>query len=164
MASFSEQFLEIAERMEGKGWYFDVSKYVKYQGKKKGTPSTPPMPQVFGMNTILRIVDKMGGKNTLLDIYKKRSTMIRDGVRDIGLGILAEEGYESPTITAVHTPEGISGTEVYEAMRDRGIELAKGYGAVKETTFRIGNMGYMPFESIQEMLANLGQVMEELRS
>lgn len=163
IGTFSEEFLEQARTITDKGWYFDVLKYITYQNKKQGTPSTPPMPQVFGLNTVLRIIEKMGGKEKWLGMYKQRSEMIRKGVAGMGLGTLAEKGFESPTITAVETPEGISGTEVYEAMRKRWYELAKGYGAVKEKTFRIGNMGYMPLEDIQEMLENLREVMNQLR-
>jgi aspartate aminotransferase-like enzyme len=47
-------------------------------------------------------------------------------------------------------------------MRERKIELAKGYGTVREKTFRIGNMGYIPFEDIQEMLENLREVVDRL--
>ncbi|RLF84889.1 aspartate aminotransferase, partial [Thermococci archaeon] len=44
-------------------------------------------------------------------------------------------------------------------------ELAKGYGeGIKEKTFRIGNMGYVTFEDIQEMLQNLKEVIEELKA
>ena len=89
--------------------------------------------------------------------------MIRNGVREMGLGILAEPGYESPTITAVVVPEGMKGVDVYNAMRERGFELAKGYGSVAEKTFRIGNMGYMTFEDIEEMLANLREVVKKLK-
>ena len=89
--------------------------------------------------------------------------MIREGVKEIGLNIFAEPGYESPTITAVLTPKGIKGIEVYNAMRDRGFELAKGYGDVKEITFRIGHMGYMTFDDIKEMLDTLREVISELK-
>jgi aspartate aminotransferase-like enzyme len=54
VGAFSEEFLETAQNMKEKGWYFDVLKYVKYQNEKQGIPSTPPMPQVFGSNLILR--------------------------------------------------------------------------------------------------------------
>jgi len=65
----------------------------------------------------------------------------------------------------VLTPEGIRGEQVYNAMRERGFELAKGYGeGIKEKTFRIGNMGYVTFEDIQEMLQNLKEVIEELKA
>jgi len=36
--------------------------------------------------------------------------------------------------------------------------LAQGYGALKDTTFRVGNMGWIPDEYIDEMLAALAQV------
>lgn len=160
---FSEAFLKTAQNTKEKGWYFDVLKYVKYQNEKQGTPSTPPMPQIFGLNIILRIIEQMGGKEKWLNMYKQRSEMIRNGVKEMGLGILAEKGYESPTITAVLTPNGVTGDQVYEAMRERTIELAKGYGAVKEKTFRIGNMGYIPFDDIQDMLENLSEVIDELQ-
>jgi aspartate aminotransferase-like enzyme len=47
-------------------------------------------------------------------------------------------------------------------MRDNGFELAKGYGSVQNTTFRIGNMGYIPFETIDSMLQALGPVLSDL--
>lgn len=164
VGAFSEEFIEIARGMEEKGWYFDIPRYIKVQNEKQGPPSTPAMPQEFGLNVVLRIIERMGGKYEWLGMYRKRSEMIRSGVREMGLDILAEPGYESPTITAVLTPEGINGVEIYNAMRERGFELAKGYGeGIKEKTFRIGNMGYMTFEDIQEMLANLKEVVEKLR-
>lgn len=92
--------------MPERGWYFDLPLYKKFNEKKQGTPSTPPpLPQIFGLNVVLRIVEKMGGKEAWLDMYRKRSEMIREGVKEMGLGILAEPGYESPTITAVVVPE-----------------------------------------------------------
>jgi aspartate aminotransferase-like enzyme len=35
---------------------------------------------------------------------------------------------------------------------------------VREKTFRIGNMGHVPFEDIREMFENLGEVIDELKS
>lgn len=164
IAAVSQRVFEIAEKMPERGWYFDLPLYREFNYKKQGTPSTPPIPQVFGINVVLRIIEKMGGKEEWLKMYQKRAEMIRSGVREIGLEILAEPGYESPTITAILTPEGIKGEEVYNAMRERGFELAKGYGeGIKEKTFRIGHMGYITFEDIEEMLQNLKEVIEELK-
>jgi aspartate aminotransferase-like enzyme len=47
-------------------------------------------------------------------------------------------------------------------VRGEGFELAKGYGALKNTTFRIGNMGYIPEGQIESMLEALGTVIEGL--
>ena len=43
-------------------------------------------------------------------------------------------------------------------MREKGFELAMGYGDVKEVTFRIGNMGYIKFNDIDLMLEALSDV------
>jgi len=45
-----------------------------------------------------------------------------------------------------------------EKLRGKGFELAQGYGALKDSTFRVGNMGWIPEEYIDEMLAALAQV------
>ncbi|RLI66645.1 MAG: aspartate aminotransferase [Candidatus Asgardarchaeum californiense] len=163
IGAISENVFERAKEIPDRGYYFDIPLYKKFNETKSSTPTTPPMPQIFGLNVVLRIIERMGGKSEWLSMYQKRAKMIREGVKNIGLGILAEEGHESPTITAVLTPKGISGTEIYNKMRERGFELAKGYGAVKETTFRIGHMGYMTFEDIKEMLTNLGEVIKSLK-
>jgi aspartate aminotransferase-like enzyme len=161
MGAFSDSVFELSEKMQEKGWYFDLAMYKKYQEKETGTPSTPPIPQMMGLNVMLGKMEEMG-KAKWLEMYRKRSGMVREGVKRIGLGLLAREGYESPTITAIKTAEGVNGEDVYYKMRDKGFELAKGYGPVKQTTFRIGNMGYVPFETIQEMLANLKEVVGSL--
>jgi aspartate aminotransferase-like enzyme len=44
-------------------------------------------------------------------------------------------------------------------MREKGFELAEGYGPLKKTTFRIGNMGYIEMEDIDLMLKTLGDVL-----
>jgi len=49
---------------------------------------------------------------------------------------------------------------VYERMRARGFELAKGYGELKERTFRIGNMGYIRLEDIDEMIRALAEAVK----
>jgi aspartate aminotransferase-like enzyme len=63
----------------------------------------------------------------------------------------------------VKAPKGVLGPKIYEAMRGKGFELAQGYGALKDSTYRIGNMGYIPNLSITQMLDALGQVYEEVR-
>lgn len=162
IGAFSPEIFERVEKIPDRGWYFDLLLYKKYNDEKHSTPSTPPMPQIFGLNAALRLVEKMGGKEKWLKMYEDRARKIREGVKAIGLKLLAEPGYESPTITPVFAPPRISGVLIYEKMRERGFELAKGYGELKEKTFRIGHMGYITDEDIEDMLSNLRAVIREL--
>lgn len=110
------------------------------------------------MNAALKMIEDRGGREWYFDLYRKRNKMIRSGVEEAGLSTYPLKGYESPTVSCVTAPKGMSGPDVYRAMRGRGYELAQGYGALKERTFRIGNMGWMPEGYIDEMLGALGEV------
>ena len=158
VASVSENALRQSERARNKGWYFDFKLYEKYQKEQSSTHMTPPIPQILALNKELEVIEIEGGKQKRLELYSKRSRKIKEGVETLGLSLFPQKGYESPTVTCVNAPKGISGLEVYERMRERGFELAKGYGELKERTFRIGNMGYIPFEYVDEMLRTLGEI------
>lgn len=159
VASVSPAALERSERMKNKGWYFDFKLYEHYQQKEWSTHMTPPIPQISALKKELEIIEAEGGKQKRLELYRSRARRIQEGVKDLGLTLFPREGYESPTVTCVNAPKGMSGSEIYQEMRRRGIELAKGYGALRECTFRIGNMGYISFEDIEEMLQALGEVL-----
>jgi aspartate aminotransferase-like enzyme len=161
VGSVSEEALKKSETAENKGWYFDFKVWEKHQ-KKKGTPMTSVIPQIAGLNRILKIIDGKGGKEWFFDLYAERNRRIREGVQKLGLTMFPKSGYESPTVNCVNAPADIDGLNVYERMRGEGFELAKGYGTVQNLTFRIGNMGYIESEDIDSMLEALGLVLLDL--
>jgi aspartate aminotransferase-like enzyme len=142
VGSVSEEALKASENVKNKGWYFDFKVWEKYQ-KQNGTPMTSVIPQIAGLNRILKMIEEMGGKTAFFNLYAERNRKIREGVEKLGLTLFPKSGYESPTVTCVNAPANINGLVVYERMRDKGFELAKGYGSIKNVTFRIGNMGYI---------------------
>ena len=158
IGSVSQRALDISAEMPNKGWYFDLKVWEKNHKGRKGTPMTSTIPQIAGLNTALKMVEQMGGKQAYFDLYKKRNTAIRKGIKKHGMDTYPMKGYESPTVSCIAAPEDMSGPEVYNGMREHGFELAQGYGKLKETTFRIGNMGWIPDEYISEMLEALGKV------
>ncbi len=160
VGNVSEEALEKSEQMSEKGWYFDLKRYQDYNERKSGTHMTPPIPQVLALNKMLELIEEKG-KETHFEMYQERNRMIREGVHDLGLSLFPEEGYRSPTVTCVNAPSHMTGFEIYKEMQDKGFELAKGYGELEDETFRIGNMGHVPFENIESMLENLEEVLEK---
>jgi aspartate aminotransferase-like enzyme len=161
VGSVSEKALKKSEVAKNKGWYFDFKLWEKYQ-KTAGTPVTSVIPQIAGLNKILKLIDNWGGKEKYFDLYTERNRRIREGIQKLGLTLFPNKGYESPTVTCINAPSNVSGVEIYKKMREKRFELAKGYGIVKNTTFRIGNMGYIEFEEIESMLEALGEVLAGL--
>jgi aspartate aminotransferase-like enzyme len=160
VASVSEDALKKSESARNKGWYFDFKLYEKYQKEQSGTHMTPAIPQIAALNKELEVIEAEGGKEKRLEFCAGRMQRIKQGVEDLGLSLFPRKGYESLTIACVKAPSGMSGLDVYEKMRGHGFELAKGYGPLKEQTFRIGNMGYIRLEDIDEMLQALREVIK----
>jgi len=159
IGSVSEDALEKAEKAKDKGYYFDFKLYEKYQ-KNSFSPTTPAIPQIYGLNAILKIINKQGGKSSYFDTYQNRSSIIRKGVENLGLTFFPRKGFESPTVTCVNAPPMMTGYEIYQKMRSKGFELAKGYGELQDATFRIGNMGYIKINDIHLMLKALETVLD----
>jgi aspartate aminotransferase-like enzyme len=162
IGSVSEAAMNLSATASNKGWYFDFKLWEEDQKKGRGTPVTPAIPQIAGLNTALKMIERKGGKKWYFDLYKERNLKIRKGIEKNNLSIFPRKGYESPTVNCINAPEGVEGGTIYEKMRDKGFELAKGYGPLKKKTFRIGNMGYIEMEDIDLMLENLRQVLSSL--
>jgi len=150
--------LERSAKAVNKGWYFDFKLFEADHLKRFSTPMTPAIPQILALRKELEIIEREGGKERRFEHYRERMRKIREGVEALGLSLFPEPGYESPTIACVNAPAGKTGDQVYEGMRARGFELARGYGKLRERTFRIGNMGYITMQDIEEMLSSLREV------
>jgi len=158
MGSVSERALTLSAAAQNKGWYFDFKVWEEDQKKGHGTPVTSVIPQIAGLNTALKMIQRNGGKKWYFGLYKERNLKIRQGVEKFGLSTFPRKGSESPTVNCINAPEGMDGGTVYEKMRQNGFELAEGYGPLKKKTFRIGNMGYIEMNDIDLMLKTLGNV------
>jgi len=153
----SEEAMARSRTMVNKGWYFDFERYERSQEKDE-TPVTPPIPLILALNRVLRMIEEKG-KKRYFEEYRERAERILGGIRELGLNLFTEEEYTSPTIFCVNAPPHLSGLEIYRRMREKGVELAQGYGKLKERTFRIGNMGYITLGDIEEMFEKLAEVL-----
>jgi aspartate aminotransferase-like enzyme len=159
IGSVSPRVLKKSESISNKGWYFDLKIWQSYHEQGRGTPMTSAIPQVSGLHAALKMIEENGGKNWYFKLYQNRNKKIRKGLEKMELGLFPKKGYESYTVSCIYSPSGIeSPMNVYEAMRKKGFELAQGYGTLKKKTFRIGNMGYIKSEYIDEMLESLSQI------
>ena len=160
IGSVSKEALKKSETVQNPGWYFNFKIWEKYH-KRNSTPMTSTIPQIAGLNQILKTIDELGGKEKFFEVHRKRNRIIRNEIQKQGLSIFPKKGYESPTLSCINTPNNVDGITIYDKMREKGFELAKGYGNLKNTTFRIGNMGYIEFQDITTMLEVLNEVRQD---
>ena len=64
-----------------------------------------------------------------------------------------DESIASNTVTAVKVPEGVDVNQLLTIMReDHGVVIAGSYGALSGKMFRIGHVGYVTPDEIQDVL------------
>ena len=79
--------------------------------------------------------------------------------RGVPMSVLAPEGFRSPTVTCITLPQGRTGPEVAGAMKERGFTIGSGYGALKDTSIRIGHMGDHTVDELDVLLNELQEVL-----
>jgi predicted phosphoserine aminotransferase len=154
-AAVSDRVLERAKQVTNRGYYFDFIE-IEASLKKNNTPSTPPVSLMFAADKQLDDILAEG-----LDARWSRHIQMRDvttaWAENRGLGVFAEKGYWSPTVTAVANGRGIDVEEMAKFMGNKGFSMDKGYGKIKGKTFRIAHMGDMQPTELEEILSGLDE-------
>jgi predicted phosphoserine aminotransferase len=154
-AAASDRVLERARQIPYRGYYFDFIEIDKL-AQKNNTPSTPPVSLMFAADRQLDDIMAEGLENRWARHLQMRS-MTTEWAFSRGFGVFAQEGYWSPTVTAVANTRGIDVDEMAKFMGGKGFGMDKGYGKIKGKTFRIAHMGDMQPTVLEEVLSGLDE-------
>lgn len=142
-------------------FYFDLGKAKSYLDQGQ-TPWTPAVPQVFQLQQALRLLEKEGLQN-LFARHARLAKSVREGVKALGLKLLADESCASNAVTSVRRPEGIEVAAIRKLMLEKyGVVLAGGQRNLKNEIFRIGHLGYVSDAEVIATLGLLGLGLREL--
>lgn len=123
------------------------------------TPWTPATHQIAALNVGLNLMLA----ETLPVIIKRHSTAakkIRATVRALGFELLADDEHASTVLTSVISDNP---DRIVKAMREKGVEIAGGYGPLKGKIFRIGHLGFFTQKEINETLRVLKEVVDNVK-
>lgn len=154
--------LDRSAQATNKGYYFDLLPLIKgLEGFQ--TPSTPAISLLYALEAQLDRILAEGVERRWARHAAMQRTVL-DWVEEsraggLDIDVFAAPGHRSPTVTAITLPEDSSGPEVVAAMRERGWVIGGGYSRLKETTVRIGHMGDHTVDVLEELLAELGEVL-----
>jgi predicted phosphoserine aminotransferase len=156
-AAVSDRALARAAQIKNRGYYFDFVELDKNL-QKNNTPSTPPVSLMFAADKQLDDIAAEGLENRW-----QRHLHLRDLTHQWalsrGLGLFAQEGYRSPTVSTIATTPGFDVDAMAKFMGGKGFSMDKGYGRIKGKTFRIAHMGDMQAAMLEEVLAGLDEFM-----
>lgn len=132
-------------------YYFDYTKAKSYLEKGQ-TPWTPAVSVYFAMDVAMKKLLAEG----LTNIHARHARLgqfTRDGIKALGLKLLADERVASNTVTAVVVPDGVDGPGLNKMMRtEYNTVLAGGQGELTGKIFRVGHLGLVSQEDLQACL------------
>lgn len=136
-------------------FYWDLDKAKKYLEKGQ-TPWTPAVSVFYAMNVSLKMM-LAEGMPAIFARHAKLGAMTRQGVKDLGLKLLAaDETYASNTVTAIWPPTGVDPDKLRKTLRDKSkVVLSGGQGTLEGKIFRIGHLGMCDEKDINDALAAL---------
>lgn len=157
----SQRMMERAVTLPGRGQYFDLLEFDRYWQKHQ-TPSTPAVNLVYALAEQLGHIEREGmaaraERHRAMAAYCHQWALSTG--RELGLSILAPEGFRSPTVTTLRLPEGLTGPEVAGRVKRRGFVIATGYGKLRDETIRVGHMGDHTLPELERVLEAVAEAM-----
>lgn len=123
-------------------WYLDLTLIEKYWGNERTYHHTAPITMNFGLREALRIVQEEGLEPRIAR-HLANSSLLWEGLEDLGLKLVVPRDHRLPTLTTVQIPEGVNDAEIRQRLlQEYNVEVAGGLGAFKGKVWRIGLMGY----------------------
>ncbi|RKZ30616.1 aminotransferase [bacterium] len=158
VGTISEKALERAKTVENRGYYFDFLEFVKRSVEKNQTPCTPVISLIGALNVVCdRILNEEGLDNRWAR-HERQAKMVRDWALSRGFEMFPEEGYWSVSLSCIKNTRGISVADLNTELGKRGKMISNGYGKMKEETFRIAHMGDIYEKDLEELLADIDDI------
>lgn len=157
----SERMMARAATLRGRGQYFDLIEFDAY-ARKHQTPTTPAVSLIYALAEQCARIGAEGVEARARrhwDMAERTWAWVRERGPRWGLSLFAEEGLRSPTVTTIAVSGAIPATRICAEMTARGWTLGRGYGTLKDTTFRIGHMGDHTVEELDLLLTALEEVL-----
>jgi predicted phosphoserine aminotransferase len=157
------RLIEKAKTVPDRGLYFDLVVY-DAQIRKNQTPYTPAVQLLFALDEQLKRIEAAGGIEARWARHDAMRSRVERWAEEqggaLGVTFLPRAGRRSWTVSCLKLlhPEP-KGSEVSKAMKGKGFTIASGYGALKETSFRIGHMGDHTVAELEAVLSALNEVL-----
>jgi predicted phosphoserine aminotransferase len=145
-----ESLLERAKAKTDRGIYFDFLEFER-NIEKNQTPNTPAVSLLYALEAQVQLIQQEGFENRL-ERHRQMAERTWAWCDELGLEILAAPGFRSPTVTTIRCPAGWTGPSLAGAVKQRGFQIATGYGRMKDETFRIGHMGDHTLDRLEALL------------
>jgi len=143
-------------------WYLDLSLILAYVDGDGGRTyhHTAPISMLYALHRGLELLLEEGLEARWAR-HERLGTMLHEGLQEMGLPLLAQEGHRLHQLTTVGLPEGFDEAAARRRLLDtHGIEVGGGLGKFAGKAWRIGLMGHSASErNVRLVLAAIADLL-----
>ena len=147
----SERMVERAKTLEGRGLYFDLVSFMEVAAKFHPT-NTPAVSLLYALEAQMARIEREGGVEARWRRHDAMRRAVEAWSADREIAFVPQEGRRSWTVSCLRLPEGTRAKDVLGSLKQRGWTIGAGYGALKDSTIRIGHMGDHTVAALGELL------------
>ncbi len=142
-------------------FYLDLKQYANYWGGAHGYHHTASASLHYGLREGLRVIAEEGLESTFTRLHSN-AEMLWKGLEEMDIPPFIPIEYRLPPLTTATVPSGCDPHNVRARLLDEyNIEIAAGFGSLKDKVWRIGLMGYSSRkENITLFLAALKELLK----
>jgi predicted phosphoserine aminotransferase len=153
----SPRLLARARGLSDRGHYFDLPTYHQFALRHQ-PPTTPALSLYRALDCQLERIAAEGGVEARWRRHYEMLLMVERWVAaHPAISFLPAEGRRSASVSCLRLPEGVSATAFVGWLRERGWTIGTGYGALRDSTIRLGHMGDLKPVHLEELLQALEQ-------
>jgi aspartate aminotransferase-like enzyme len=160
MVSVSERAWAATEQATMPRFYFDLAKARKSLATGE-TPWTPAVGVLFALDTALDMLEQEGYEQ-IFARHAACAATAQSGLRDLGFDLFADPAHASRTVTAALLPGGVDWPTLNKQMRSHGLVVAGGQDRLAGKVMRIGHLGDVTKDDVEQAIEVIGQSLGEL--
>ncbi len=161
--SFSESAWCAYEKCCMPKYYNDLGLFRTFMALGQ-TAFTPAISLLYALDKALELI-LSEGLVSFIDMQREQAFMIRSKVRLLGMELLAEDRCASHSVTAVKVPKNVDADDLVDLLREEfGIVVGRGQGRLKGKLFRVGHIGKVPEQEIQDLVVGLSSALTRVIS
>ena len=151
--------IERAEKVENRGYYFDLLNLYKCILKRITNILQPNPTTYVCLDYQLDYILNVEGLENRFERHLQMANIVRNWAED-KFELFADKNHLSRTVTTIKNTRNISVADLNNELKKRGMMISNGYGDLKEKTFRIAHMADKQPQEIEELLDNINDILK----
>jgi aspartate aminotransferase-like enzyme len=158
-AVLSRRFIRCLSDRQKAPFYLNLYEHLVME-RTGQTPFTPAVHCFYALREALREL-KQQGLRRRISRYKEIASLLRGGLRRMGLKVYLPDRLSANTMTTVILPKAISYGWLHRQCKRRGYCIYSAVGRLKGRAFRLGTVGCISKSDIRGFLKALARIVNQ---